>query len=191
MKLAILAKGKTLARFSGSNGYDEVWGLNQQSQSLDLDRCFVMDDLVYRMPLYAGHEFVEWLKTYTGRIITSRKYDDWPCEEYPIQDVCVYYGLPLGVSMYSTIDYMIALAVMEGWNEIDLYGVDNVDSGSPEMRASTALWIGVAMSRGVKVNTFQGSFYQFWTNLGIGMEFGLYGYTYKPRVENLVRPNTP
>jgi len=197
MKLAILAKGETLSFFPGKDTgknnvlvtpYDEVWGLNQQAKELDLDRCYVMDDLIYRMPLYAGPEFTEWLKGYKGMIITSKAYEDWPtAKSYPIEDIGKHFGLPLGVAMYSTIDYMIAHAVMEGWNEIDLFGVDNIGRGDHEMRASTGLWIGVAMGRGIKVRTFQGSFYQFWTNLGIAMEHGLYGYFYKPRIENLVR----
>lgn len=200
-KLAILGKGETLKFFPGpwretgkqvgfvmDEDFDEVWGLNQlKLEGLDLDRLYVMDDLVYRMPFYAGTEFVNGLKSYEGRLITSKQYDDWPTSEaYPIEEVCKFYGLPLGCAMYSTTDYMIAQAVIDQWDEIHLFGVDNLTKGLEEMRAATALWIGVAQARGIKVVTPPGSFYQFFTNVGVAMEFGMYGYAFRPRIENLV-----
>ncbi len=187
-RVAILAKGETLSAYPGPEGFNELWGLNQIAElEHKLDRLYVMDDLVYRMPFYAGVEFVEWLKSYEGRLITSRQYDDWPTSEaFPIEEVCKFYGLPLGAAMYSTTDYMIAQAVIEEWDEIHLFGVDNLTKGIEEMRAATALWIGVAMARGIKVVSPPGSFYQFFTNVGVAMEFGMYGYTFRPRIENLV-----
>jgi len=145
-----------------------------------------MDDLEHRMPMYAGYEFCEDLKSYEGRMITSRAIDAWPSSErYPIEDHCKFFGIPLGLAMYSSPDYMIAMAIMEGVDEIDLYGVDMITKGQEEMRAGTALWIGVAMAKGLKVQSFPGSFYQFYTAPAVGMEFGLYGYAFRPRIENL------
>ena len=200
-RLAILAKGETLKFYPGPwrkdedqigfvapSDHDEIWGLNQlRLEGLDLDRLYVMDDLVYRMPFYAGTEFVEQLKSYPGRLITSRAYDDWPTSEsFNIEECAKYFGLPLGVAMYSTTDYMIAHAIMEEWDQIDLFGVDNLTKGLHEMRCGTAVWIGAAQARGIKVTSCPGSFYQFWTNVGVAMEFGLYGYAMRPRIENLV-----
>ncbi len=189
MKLAILAKGETVSQFPGHDGYDEVWGLNQQAfDDLELDRLYVMDDLIYRLPHYDGWDLADCLKDYRGRIITSKAYDEWPTSEaYPIEKHCKYFGLPMGAAMYSTPDYMIAQAIMEGWKEIDLFGVDNLSPGLHEMRAATTFWIGVAMAEGIKVTTPPGSFYQFFTNVSVGMEYGLYGYHFRPRIENLVR----
>jgi hypothetical protein len=195
MRLAIVAKGETYKFYPGKAGnermkpYDEVWGLNQLASIIEMDRCYVMDDLLYRMPAYAGQDFCDWLKSYKGRIITSHAYPDWPTSEnYPLEEVCKHYGLPLGVAMYSTPDYMIAQAVMDGWKEIDIFGVDQIDKGLDEMRGATAVWIGVALSRGIVVRTFPGSFHQFFTNTGICMEYGLYGYVFRPRIEKLLGP---
>jgi len=140
------------------------------------------------MPYYAGREFCEWLKTYEQPIITSKQYDEWPTSEaFPIEEVAKYFGLPLGISMYSTVDYMIALAIYEGATEIDMYGVDMADEGgSYEMRAATAQWIGAAHARGVLIRTVVGSWFQFFTNPGQIMERGLYGYVQRPRIEDLV-----
>ena len=195
MKVAILANGETIKSYTRRDShlprkYEAVWGLNQQAtwKGFELDKCFVMDDLRMRMPFYTGPEFCEWLKTYEKPIITSRAYPEWPTsEDYPIKEICHYFGLPLGIAMYSTPDYMIALAIYQGATHIDLFGVDyNTKVGAEEMRCSTWAWIAVALARGVKVRSFVGSYFQHITNPGITMEAGLYGYAMRPRIEDLV-----
>ena len=194
MKIAILANGETVQQFTKSGSikprHDEVWGLNQQStwKGVELDRCFIMDDLKLRMPFYAGYDFVNWLKEYEKPIITSKAYDEWPTsEDYPIKEIAHYFGLPMGAAFYSTVDYMIALAIYEGATQIDLFGVDMANKEvPPEMLLGTAAWIGAAQARGVYVRGFIGSIFQYLTNPGIVMEQGLYGYVSKPRIEELV-----
>lgn len=187
MKLALLAKGKTLSRYPGREGYDQVWGLNQIAQSHDLDRAFIMDDLELRLPYYNGPEFPEWLKGYQGRLITSRPYSDWPSSEaFPLADVCKFFGLPFGIAFYSTVDYMLAYAIYIGARHLDLYGVDCLEPKMEQMRNSISFWIGVAMSRGARVTTQPGSFFRYWTDGGIALEQGCYGYVDRPRIETLV-----
>lgn len=191
MKIALLAKGKTLDQFPGPDGFGEVWGLNQIAQAIDVDRLFVMDDLELRQPYYDGPEFGEWLKTYPGRIITSRAYPDWPTSEpYPIIEVARHFGLPLGISFYSTVEYMLALGIYEGVSEIHMYGVDCLDIKMDQIRCSIALWIGAAMSRGIRVTAKKGSAFTWWTNAGICMDHALYGYVGKPRIEDLAGSQT-
>lgn len=194
MRIAILANGNTNRNFTSNptvqGKYDQVWGLNQLAtwKGIELDKCFVMDDLKLRMPFYAGYDFVNWLKEYPRPIITSKAYEEWPTSEaYPIKEIAHYFGLPLGVSFYSTPDYMIALAVYEGAHHIDLFGVDMSDmtKGAIEMKLATAQWIGAAEARGVLVRSFVGSIFQYLTNPGICMETGLYGYVQRPRIEEL------
>ena len=195
MKLAILANGESVSNFVNNplrQKFDQVWGLNQQAtwKGIKLDKLFVMDDLKLRMPFYSGYDFVNWLKDYKQPIITSRAYDEWPTSvDYPIKEVCHYFGVPAGMAMYSTVDYMIALAVMEGAIELHLFGVDMVDKTMHEMRIGTAHWIGVAHGRGVLVKTYFGSMFQYITNPGHCMECGMYGYAKMPRIEDLVNPD--
>jgi hypothetical protein len=185
MKIALLAKGPTLSQFSGE--FDEVWGLNQVAQTHELDRAFVMDDLKLRLPYYDGNEFPEWLKGYSGRLITSKAYPEWPTsEDYPLMDVVRTFGIPLSIACYSTVDWMIALAIHEGVGEIHLFGVDCVAPGLDMARCSAAIWIGAAMSRGIRVTSKQGSAFTWWTNTGICMDQGFYGYVGRPRIESLV-----
>ena len=194
MRIAILANGQTVNNFTNNptisvDKYDQVWGLNQQGtwKGLTLDKLFVMDDLTLRMPFYAGYDLVEWLKTYPGEIVTSKAYDEWPTSvSYPIKEIAHYFGMPLGTAMYSTPDYMIALAIYQGATQIDLFGVDMATEGPIEMKLGTAQWIGAAHARGVLVRTFVGSLFQYLTNNGVTMESGLYGYAKRPRIEELV-----
>ena len=195
MRLAILALGQSIDKYPGRGGdeykksFDEVWALNGMAffpDCQDIDRLYVMDDLIYRLPAYNGEELPKSLKKYKKRIITSRAYEDWPTSErFPIEDCVKEFGLPLGISMYSTPDFMIAAGIMEGFTSIDLFGVDNLDRAVTEMRSSTAKWIGVAQSRGVTVNAYQGSHHMFHTSIAAALEFGLYGYAFKPRIETL------
>ena len=189
MRIAILAKGGTLGKYPGKEGYDEVWGLNQLAKSHDLDKLFVLDDLIYRMPAW-DPDLPEWLKTYDKPIITSKKYDDWPtAEEFPIREVCHEFGLPLGMAMYSTVDYMLAYGAWLGVEQMDLYGVDCANPKREErVRVSIAMWIGVAQSRGIRVTTKPGSFFQWYTVPGVCYEEGLYGYCSPPRIEELRAP---
>jgi hypothetical protein len=186
MKVALLAKGPTLKAYPGPDGYDEVWGLNQLGRSHKLNRLFVMDDLIYRMPAWDA-ELPEWLKSYEGEIVTSRAYGDWPTAvEYPLQDICNTFGLPLGMCMYSTVDYMLALAIHLGASQIDLFGVDCANPMREErVRVSIAMWIGIAQSKGIRVTSQPGSFYQWYTVPGVAYEQALYGYAGPPRIEEL------
>lgn len=185
MKVAILAKGPTLEKFPGF-GYEEVWGLNQLCKSHCLTKLFVMDDLIHRMPAW-DPDLPEYLKTYDKPIITSRAYPEWPTSvEYPLVEHCKEFGLPLGMAMYSTVDYMIAHGILSGATQMDLYGVDCSHPKREErVRVSIAMWIGIAMSRGIRVTTQNGSFFHWYTVPGICYEQGLYGYAGPPRIEDL------
>jgi len=145
-----------------------------------------MDDLKLRMPEW-DPDLPERLKRYEGRIITSRAYPEWPTSEaFPLKDVAGHFGLPLGISFYSTVDYMIAHAIYEGFGLIDLYGVDCVQPRRDEReRVSIAGWIKVAQMEGIRVIAQSGSFFKWYTDTGTCYEHGLYGYAGPPRIEDL------
>ena len=196
MRLAILACGKSIEMYPGRSGdeyknaYHEVWALNGMAfwpGCEDIDRLYVMDDFVHRLPYYNNKELGESLKTYEKRIITSRVYNGWPtAERFPIEDCVKEFGLPLGIAMYSTPDYMIAHAIMEGFESIDLFGVDNQEKAVGNMGEATAKWIGVAQGRGIIVNSYLGSVHQHSTNVAVAHEFGMYGYAFRPRIESFI-----
>ena len=53
----------------------------------------------------------------------------------------------------NSVSYMVALATMEEFKEIHLYGVDmSVGTEFSEQRASCEFWLGVALGRGIKLH---------------------------------------
>ena len=67
---------------------------------------------------------------------------------YPLQKVIA----DMGNYFTNTISYQIALAIMEGFKEIMVYGVDMAcDSEYGHQRPSCEMFLGVAMGRGIKV----------------------------------------
>lgn len=99
---------------------------------------------------------------------------DRMCVAYPIDKIKNYFG-----SDYfgSGIPYMIALAIYQGFTEIDIWGVFlSVSDEYAYQKPSIEFWIGMAMGRGIKV-TVHGM-----TRLLKNIRDQLYGYQTKQEV---------
>ncbi len=72
---------------------------------------------------------------------------------YPIEEVAEKLG-PMGRKYFTnTIDFMLALAIYEGFNEVFLYGIDLTSDGDGEytkMRQSLEYYVGVMHGRGIE-----------------------------------------
>lgn len=68
-------------------------------------------------------------------------------EDYPIEDITSEFR----DYFTSSIDYMLALAIYIGADEIGLYGVDNCKEYANQ-RPNTEYWLGVAEGRGIRVH---------------------------------------
>lgn len=103
-------------------------------------------------PRTAGH--LEWLKKQEAGgkpIYMVEKYDDIPASvAYPFDDMMARYG---GIRYYtSSIAYMLALAIAEGYAEIHVYGVDMMmDDEYAFQRSCCDFFLGVALGMGRKV----------------------------------------
>lgn len=78
----------------------------------------------------------------------------WDCIpksiEFPLGDVTKYFGNDRYFT--NTISYQIALAIMEGFEEIQIWGVDMaVDTEYHWQRPSVEYWIGIAKGMGIKI----------------------------------------
>jgi hypothetical protein len=68
---------------------------------------------------------------------------------YPIDTLVSQFGRDY---FHSTVDYMLALAIFEGFEEIGVWGVDMAhDSEYEHQRPSGSYWLGQAEGRGIKV----------------------------------------
>ncbi len=70
-------------------------------------------------------------------------------EAYPLQDVLAHFG---GFRLFAGSGaYLVALAVLEGYTEINVYGFDQMDWEHIIQRESMQWWLGVAMGAGITV----------------------------------------
>jgi hypothetical protein len=100
---------------------------------------------------HAGH--YDWLKTQTETVVYMQdKYDDVPKSvRFPLEDV--FQGLHFNKRyITSSVAYALALAASMNYKKIELYGVEmETDTEYRYQRDGVALWVGVALGRGIEV----------------------------------------
>jgi hypothetical protein len=69
-------------------------------------------------------------------------------EEYPIETICAEFKTDF---FASSVDYLIALAIIWGASEIHLYGINMDDPDHYTLKCGADFWLGVAKGRGVDV----------------------------------------
>lgn len=165
--VAILGLGPTAHQFlrlatglGGRSAYcDEVWTINALGDVLASDLVFHMDDVrVQQIRADAKPEsniarMLAWMRTYRGRIITSRAHPDFPClVEFPLADLLNAY--PCGY-FNSTAAYAVAYAVHDvEVTKISVFGMDFTYPNAHDAekgRACVEFWLGIAHSRGIEL----------------------------------------
>ena len=135
----------------------EIWGLNDLYQFIprwtrwfDIhDREIHKIDETY-VTRADGSSHIDGLKGLNCPVYMVKHYDDIPNSvAFPIEAACEYFNTRY---FTNTISMMIALAVMEGFTEIHIYGVDmSVGVEYQEQRSSCEYFIGYARGMGIKV----------------------------------------
>ena len=102
----------------------------------------------------------EWLKrTDIPMIYMQEQYDDVPNSvRYPLEQVVAL--TPGYEYLTSSVAYAIALAILQGYERIELYGAEmetNTEYG--HQRQGMAFWIGVALGRGIDVEHVSPTFW--------------------------------
>lgn len=96
-------------------------------------------------------EEIEWLKSCKISVYMQEHYEDIPTStKYPLDEIISNFGRKY---FKSTVDYMIALALYEGYEEIHVYGV-NMSCETDEysnQKPSGSYWLGRAEGMGVKI----------------------------------------
>ena len=89
------------------------------------------------------------------KLVTNRQYEGMEVERYPLEEVIAQFKSEdnLGHRYFpNSIAFMIALAIYEGFERIELYGIDH--GGTTEyVMAKSAVehWIGRAIGMGIEV----------------------------------------
>ncbi|MBI2934674.1 MAG: hypothetical protein HYY29_03785 [Chloroflexi bacterium] len=99
---------------------------------------------------------IENLKKLNCPIYMQQHWDDIPNSiPYPMAQICEAFPNPSpGWKPYltNTVSYMLAVAIMEGFGEIHIYGVDmSHDTEYGGQRPSCEYFVGLAVGRGIKV----------------------------------------
>lgn len=142
----------------------EIWGLNEAhafSWMKRAHRWFQLHDS-YKSAIakrgISGHH--EWLKENKWNIPIYMMQIDPEIPRstaYPIDDVCALTGkVKKGDETVryfnSTFDYMMGLAILEGFERIEVYGVHMKSEGEYEyQRPGAAFWIGLATGKGIEI----------------------------------------
>lgn len=159
-----------------------IYALNdyvyQERYQIKPDLLFIMDVLDEKPQVVAGitnlGDIVSRINGMRIPLIGPYKYEEIPLSQaFPIEACVKEFGMPY---FSNTIGYMIAYALLQKVEEIDIYGVNQASSTEYFYeKAGVEYWLGIAIGRGVKV-TINGSRSELLTNK---MRFGggiLYGY---------------
>jgi hypothetical protein len=170
LHIAILGLGPSVRqyleltkRFGGRRAFcDETWGINALGDVFVCDRIFHMDDVrIQQIRAEAAPQsniarMLEWLKTTSTPVVTSRAHPDYPAlEEFPLGEVITKY--PMGY-FNSTAAYAVAYALHIGATKITCFGMDFTypDAHDAEKgRACVEFWLGMAAQAGVKISAPQ------------------------------------
>lgn len=122
---------------------------------------------IYRWPARRPEHHIEWLQAFPGPIYMHVADPDIPNSiAYPLAEVAAELGVGCERIMEdgsrqsltehpyftSSISYQIALAIYEGYEQIELYGVDLNTGGEYAWQKPGVEWLlGVAMARGIRV----------------------------------------
>ena len=166
VRLIALGPSCAEAAWKAPEGVD-TWGIQYTWRNFKLDRAFVMDDeewikaknSSFSVPIDMAKE----MREAKVPIYVAKKWLDVPNSvEYPINEVLEYFK-PIKYFMNS-MAYMLALAIMEGYERIETYGIDFRYFGDlgDELKYPTnwldethcgAFWAGVAIGKGIEVVT--------------------------------------
>ena len=142
----------------------EIWSVNNLYKFIPrTDRIFEMhdrEDLEQRESHgQAGESHIEFLKQCPIPVYMQKKHEDIPNSiAYPIDEMVERFGIPRlkgnqkDAYFTNSISYMIALAIIEKFDVMHIYGVDMaVGTEYSEQRPSCEYYIGIAKGLGMEI----------------------------------------
>ena len=147
-------------RLGGRRAFcDETWTINALGDVFACDKIFHMDDVRIQKiradasPLSNIARMMDWLKTTTTPVITSRSHPDYKAlVEFPLAEVLTRF--PYGY-FNSTAAYAVAYALHVGATKISCFGMDftYADANDAEKgRACVEFWLGMAAEMGIEIS---------------------------------------
>ena len=129
----------------------EIWGMNQGHLNFPrrADRWFEMHSVEATADV-RDPNYLQFLRDLTIPVYMIRTYDEYPTSvRYPIEEAIRFCGRDY---FTSSVAFMMALAALEGFQEVHLYGI-NLAIGDEYFyeKPCAEWWIGVLEGHGVKV----------------------------------------
>ncbi len=164
--VAIIGLGPSMAeytditkRLGGRHKFcDQVWAMNALGSIIQCDKIFHMDDVRIQeiraeaLPDSNTAAMLEWMKTTTTPIITSRVHPDYPAlVPFPLVDVLNEFDTGY---FNSTAAYAVAYAIWIGAEKISMFGADFTYPNAHQAekgRACVEFWLGIASERKIKL----------------------------------------
>lgn len=129
-----------------SDTHLESWGLTQLILRRPVSRVIDMNDY----SLWGEQEAIE--AKLARRKASENKVPYIDLESYPLQQIINFFQTDY---FNSTVDFALALAIYEGYGQIDLYGVNLANCTEyAQQKPGAEFWLGQAMGRGIKVNIY-------------------------------------
>jgi hypothetical protein len=155
-KVAIVgfALSSTLAAPFDDDTY-EIWGMNQLYRHIPrADRWFEVHHN-WNEHVVEGTDHLGWMQSFPGPIYVSHRIPNIPNTVAFPRAECAKIGHDY---FTSSVAFMIALAIREGFKVIELYGIDLVVGEEYAYQKPCAeFWLGLAAGKDITVGTHQNS----------------------------------
>lgn len=143
----------------------EIWGLNQLNRFFprftdpalaDRRRYPIRWFEIHNRPMFEADtvrdtDYVGWLRQLDVPVYMTQTHEDMPCSvRYPLERVTEYFG---GRKYFtSSPAYEVALAIMLGFTEIHVYGIDLIVGEEYDyQKACMEYWLGQCEGRGIRL----------------------------------------
>ncbi len=162
-KLAIVgAEPKTRDKAPYDDPSYDIWFISDWANS-DWAKRFTASIEIHLPKIYENHprdpKYYEYLKNTTTPVYMQNVDKNIPASvEFPLEDVKKLVDnmkiLGRGVSVWnSSVSYLLSLAIVKGYEEIDVYGVEMSNSSEYHSQQPIfAFWVGYAAGKGIKLN---------------------------------------
>jgi hypothetical protein len=128
----------------------EIWGLNQLARFIPrAERWFeIHHRTMFEADVARGTDYLGWLRAGVVPTYMLDVLPEFPASvRYPIERVRAYFGREY---LTSTPAYMVALAILEGFSHIGVYGIDLIIGREYAWeKPCLEYWLGQAEARGI------------------------------------------
>ena len=178
-RLCILGTAQTLKEAPINEDY-EFWALNDMYKVVPVERISRWFEIHKCDTVETKTQHIQVLSQLSIPIYMQEQHPEIPTSvKYPLETLIEHFGRRF---FNSTIDYMIALAIYEGYQDISIYGVHmSYMEEYGEQRPSCLYWLGVAEGKGIKIHIPDDS--------DLLKSYWLYGYEDKKRKDLEVKGN--